>query len=391
MRGLGLTLTRSILASVINFKLSALNLHTHSMEAYTRASYYTLSKASVSSMALCAQGRTGDFVKVGGDERKREVRPLSTSDQDSGSPALIDADCNFLHPDMPSLSSLVSHESTKKANIVAYLSPASTLEESEKMLEVLTSFESPPPAQIKTTVGIHPYHASEAPPLPSLSTKITQFLSDERFKPHISAVGETGLDYSEGFPPSSVQLPVFEEQVKVACAHNVPLFVHTRLAHEDTLSVLTKAKDEYTSLPPVLVHCFTGTESEVRDYLALGFYIGITGFINKGYGAEVKDILSRRIIPLDRLCIETDAPYMGFDGCRRSYVDSDKELSTKTGKERKKLIKQQYPNVPSSLPLVLKGVTEALNSNPQPGNKIYSEEEIAAATTSTSRQFFSFK
>jgi Tat protein secretion system quality control protein TatD with DNase activity len=107
-----------------------------------------------------------------------------------------------------------------------------------------------------------------------------------------------------GFPPSSAQLPVFLAQVRLACAHGVPLFVHTRLAHEDTLSVLAKAKAEFSSLPPVLVHCFTGTEAEVRDYLELGFYIGVTGFVNKAYGAEVKDILSRRIIPLDRLCIE---------------------------------------------------------------------------------------
>jgi hypothetical protein len=82
---------------------------------------------------------------------------------------------------------------------------------------------------------------------------------------------------------------------------------------------------------------------------------------------------------------------MGFDGCRRTFIDSDDILSTKTGKERKKLIKQQYPNVPSSLPLVLKGVTEALNSNLQPGDELLSEDEVAAATTSTSRRFFGFQ
>jgi hypothetical protein len=82
---------------------------------------------------------------------------------------------------------------------------------------------------------------------------------------------------------------------------------------------------------------------------------------------------------------------MGFDGCRRTFVDSDEILSTKTGKERKKLIKQQYPNVPSSLPLVLKGVTEALNANIEPGDKIFSEEEVAKATTSTSKLFFGFQ
>ncbi|GMH65308.1 hypothetical protein TrRE_jg9217 [Triparma retinervis] len=293
---------------------------------------------------------------------------------------------------MPPLTSLLYHESTKAANIVAYLSPASTLEESERMLEVLKTLPSSPSSstsspfpQIKTTVGVHPYHASEAPPLSSLASKITECLSDDKLRPYIAAVGETGLDYSEGFPPSSAQLPVFLAQVRLACAHGVPLFVHTRLAHEDTLSVLAKAKAEFSSLPPVLVHCFTGTEAEVRDYLELGFYIGVTGFVNKAYGAEVKDILSRRIIPLDRLCIETDAPYMGFDGCRRTFVDSDEILSTKTGKERKKLIKQQYPNVPSSLPLVLKA---GAASTMAAGASVVTSSADDSAFSNTSSSFF---
>jgi len=396
---------RSFLCAAVNSPIS-FNFR-QPMEASTRASYCLLA-AAPSRTSLGAQ-------------KYRPSPHLSSSSLKGSSwllgPPLIDADCNFLHADMPPISTLLSHESTKQANIVGYLSPASTLDESDRMLETIESLEFPSSSQIKTTVGIHPYHASEAPSLENLASKITSMLSDPVLKRHISAVGETGLDYSHGFPPSLVQLPVFEEQVKIACTHNVPLFVHTRLAHNDTMNILRKAKAEHSFLPPVLIHCFTGTEAEgeegqgderkkkgssvlthpnlsslvaVRDYLSLGFYIGVTGFINKNYGKEVRDILSRRIIPLDRLCIETDAPYMGFDGCRRTFIDSDPLLSAKTGKERKKLLKQQYPNLPSSLPLVLKGVTEALNSSLKSGEKAYSEDEVATATTSVSSKFFGF-
>ena len=167
---------------------------------------------STSTSFLCVEGRkegksisSVDIDVDRGEQKSR--RPLAASlGCGSQSPALIDADCNFLHADMPPLSTLLSHESTRAANIVAFLSPASTLEESERMLEVLKTFDSSPASppsplsspQIKTTVGVHPYHASEVLSLDSLASKIAECLSNDKLRPHIAAVGETGLDYSEG-------------------------------------------------------------------------------------------------------------------------------------------------------------------------------------------------
>ena len=210
---------RSLIAAVVNSH----SLHSSSnpslilqrswMESATRASYLARGfRTSRTFLGVEGEGRevggsiSGVEINMGNREASSPLVESSGGGRGQHSPpALIDADCNFLHADMPPLTSLLYHESTKAANIVAYLSPASTLEESERMLEVLKTLPSSPSSstsspfpQIKTTVGVHPYHASEAPPLSSLASKITECLSDDKLRPYIAAVGETGLDYSEG-------------------------------------------------------------------------------------------------------------------------------------------------------------------------------------------------
>lgn len=119
----------------------------------------------------------------------------------------------------------------------------------------------------------------------------------------------------------------------------------------------------------------------------MGFYLSVSGYINKPHGSDLREMLSKGLIPLDRLCLETDAPYMGFNGCRKEYVALDsKDVG---GKEKKKQMKKQYPNVPSALPLVLKGVVEALNS----GDRVekVTEEFVARSTTAVAKDFFQFE
>lgn len=87
-----------------------------------------------------------------------------------------------------------------------------------------------------------------------------------------------------------------------------PLFVHDRLASTAVMKTLLAYKDQ---LPPTLIHCFTGTEEEAIDYIKEGFYLGITGFITKqDRGKALREILRKKVIPLDRLMIETDCPFM---------------------------------------------------------------------------------
>mmetsp|Transcript_7655 Transcript_7655/g.11244 ORF Transcript_7655/g.11244 Transcript_7655/m.11244 type:complete len:394 (-) Transcript_7655:831-2012(-) len=335
-------------------------------------------------------------------------------------PSLIDVDCNLLHPALLALVSednidplaILKHKSTIDAGIVGVLSPSSTLEESQRSVALVSSSNSTTntgtctpenssgadcdtPIEIRTTVGIHPYHTHElkctAENISRLSCLIVGGGSN------VACVGECGLDYSEGFPEKDIQIPWLHAQLDLAFELQKPLFFHERLAFHDFMTALEDARkrNDGCAFPPAIVHCFTGTKDECRAYLQHGFYIGITGFLNKQVdGArEIQEILSDGIIPLDRLMIETDAPYLGFEGCRDSYFEAEGEaFSSLSSKKRKKLLKTTYPNVPSSLPLVLRAVTEHLNKGrTNRGESMLSEDDVATASFNNAVRFFGFK
>ena len=142
------------------------------------------------------------------------------------------------------------------------------------------------------------------------------------------AVGECGLDYNRNFSTPSDQVAAFRAQVALAVEMQLPLFVHSRDAHDALIGVLDEFKSgdgveqDGASLPPVCVHCFTGSLKEAEEYLARGFFIGFTGTICKSQrGAPLRDLLPH--VPLDRIMLETDAPWMGFVKGRRSSEPAD--------------------------------------------------------------------
>ena len=123
------------------------------------------------------------------------------------------------------------------------------------------------------------------------------------------AVDECGLDYNRNFSTPADQIHAFREQVKLAVEMQKPLFLHEREAHQDLIKVLDEVKGEEDNLPQIVVHCFTGTKDELKAFLDLGLYIGITGWIcDPKRGMDVRDLL--KYIPTDRLIVETDAPYL---------------------------------------------------------------------------------
>ncbi|MCC7007304.1 MAG: TatD family hydrolase [Acidobacteria bacterium] len=117
------------------------------------------------------------------------------------------------------------------------------------------------------------------------------------------AVGEVGLDYHYDFSPRGVQRDVFAAQVAVAASRDLPVVVHTREAADDTHAVLQSA-------PGVrgVLHCFTGTRDEARRALDLGFYLSFSGIVTFPRAADLRDVAA--FVPIDRLLVETDAPYL---------------------------------------------------------------------------------
>lgn len=150
------------------------------------------------------------------------------------------------------------------------------------------------------TAGVHPHHAID---YDDATDALLRRLAAE---PEVRAVGETGLDYNRNYSPRDVQREVFERQLAIAAEFSMPLFLHQRDAHHDFLALLKRYRDR---VPAAVVHCFTDTGEALRDYLDLDCHIGITGWIcDERRGAHLRELV--KLIPADRLMLETDAPYL---------------------------------------------------------------------------------
>ena len=148
----------------------------------------------------------------------------------------------------------------------------------------------------------------------------------------------------------------------MACRVGKPLFLHERDAHADLVRVLARFERR---LPHILVHCFTGTEAEAAKYIELGCYIGVTGFVcKKDRGRNLREVLRRHVVPLSRLVLETDAPYMMPALPSRSYNG---------------LNPGARDNEPCTLPLVVSAIAELYG---------VAEWEVAERTTANAIALF---
>jgi TatD DNase family protein len=206
------------------------------------------------------------------------------------------------------------------------------------------------PGLLSSTAGVHPHHAKDC------DDATLDSLRDLASHPEVVAIGECGLDYNRNFSPPDVQRRWFEAQVELACELDMPLFLHERDALDDQVAILRRHRDKFSR---AVIHCFTGDEEALRAYLDLDLHIGITGWIcDERRGHHLHELVDT--IPLDRLMIETDAPY----------------LMPRTIRPRPKTRR----NEPANLGYVLSTLADCLNMP---------EEEVAAATTATAMKFFS--
>lgn len=171
-----------------------------------------------------------------------------------------------------------------------------SLDESRKAIELCQSY----PGTLVATCGIHPHHASEwdENSLEQLRTMAQQDC--------VRAIGETGLDFNRNYSPPASQEIAFRQQMELAATLKMPLFCHQRDAHDRFVEMLREYRDEISRL---VIHCFTDSREALMDYLDLDCYIGITGWIcDERRGLELQQLV--KLIPAERLLLETDAPYL---------------------------------------------------------------------------------
>jgi TatD DNase family protein len=251
---------------------------------------------------------------------------------------MIDVGANLTHASFKEdLEQVVSR--ARSAGVTSIVITGTTVEESR---EAATTAER---LKLFSTVGIHPHHAKDF--------QGTSELQEIAKHPRVVAIGECGLDFNRNYSPHPAQEDCFTAQIELGLSLHKPLFLHSRDAHPRFAQIVKTMKVE-----KAVAHCFTGEREELRAYLDLGLYIGITGWIcDERRGRHLLELV--REIPRDRLLLETDAPYL-----------TPRDLKPQPKARR---------NEPAFLPHILKTVARALG---RPA------EEIAAETTRNARTLF---
>jgi TatD DNase family protein len=169
---------------------------------------------------------------------------------------------------------------------------------------------------VRFSIGVHPHAAGKFADTPPAAAGLVENRID--LEPAARAVGEIGLDYHYAFAPRDVQQQVFREQIRLARRRNLPIVIHTREAEDDTFQILSEEP-----AGEGVFHCFTGDRAMARRALDIGFHVSLAGIVTFPRALELKEVA--RLVPLDRLLIETDSPFLApvpFRGARNepSYV-----------------------------------------------------------------------
>jgi TatD DNase family protein len=207
---------------------------------------------------------------------------------------LIDSHC---HLNFPEFKGRVG-EIVKNAeeNGVKYMQTICTkLAEFDEVYAIADEFEN-----VFCSVGVHPHEAD----IEQIDIEMLRTLAKW---PKVVGIGETGLDYYYKNSTPENQKENFEKHLIVASERDLPIIIHTRDAEEDTFEIL---KNQMRRNPfKGLLHCFTGSEEMAKKCLDLGLYISISGIVTFKKATELQQIV-KNVIPLDRLLVETDSPFL---------------------------------------------------------------------------------
>ena len=214
---------------------------------------------------------------------------------------IIDSHCHLTYE--PMFSSL--KETVKRANKdgVKFLLTISTEDKSFiNILDLVKKFNS-----IYGTYGIHPHEAKNHKEI-----KSNNIVEQVKKSKKIIGIGETGLDFYYNHSDKTDQISLFLEHIDASVKSNLPLVVHTRSAEEETLKILKEASKKNDI--KILIHCFTGTKEFAFKLLDIGAYISASGVVTFKKSLELANTFKE--IPLDRILVETDSPYLAPEPLR---------------------------------------------------------------------------
>ena len=207
---------------------------------------------------------------------------------------LVDSHCHLDFPDFqPDFDAVLAR--ADEAGIGLMLTIGTRLAAFDQVLAVAERSD-----RVYCTVGIHPHEAGREPGIAA------ERLLALAAHPKVVGFGETGLDYFYEHSPRDQQQASFRAHIEAARQSGLPVVVHTRDADDDTAAILA---EEYAQGPFTgLIHCFSSGPQLAEAALAIGFYISVSGIITFNKAEALRDTV--RALPLDRLLVETDAPYL---------------------------------------------------------------------------------
>jgi TatD DNase family protein len=207
---------------------------------------------------------------------------------------MIDSHCHLDHsPLYEKLDEIVNR--AELSGVVCLLTISTSLKSFEMVKKIILKYKN-----IYGSIGIHPHESKDHI---NVDKKILISLRNKNNK--IIAIGETGLDFYYQKTDKLIQKKKFVEHIEAAINLDLPIIVHSRNAEIDTFNIL---KDFSSRNPKILMHCFTGSSDFSKKMLSLGAYISLSGIITFNKSKELQGIAS--LIPIDRLLIETDSPYL---------------------------------------------------------------------------------
>lgn len=212
---------------------------------------------------------------------------------------MIDSHCHIAGPEfIEDLDAVIARAGAAGVTQALVILAADDEPEIEQAREVAARWSG-----VRFSIGVHPHAAGKFAGDPWDAARRVGAAIDAQ--PFTRGLGEIGLDYHYDFSPRDVQQAVFRRQIGLARERRLPIVVHTREAEDDTFRVL---EEEQAGDVPVVLHCFTGSCEMARRALAAGFYISLAGIVTFPSAGELREVA--RLVPLDRLLIETDSPFL---------------------------------------------------------------------------------
>jgi len=253
--------------------------------------------------------------------------------------SLIDTHCHLtFEPLVDDVAAVVRR--SRESGVTGWITVGTTLEDSRKAIELAAQYD-----RMYATVGIHPHDAKDAD-RQSLDELRVLARSDK-----VVAIGETGLDFHYNFSKQPDQKRVFAAHLEMAEELDLPVVVHSRNAFDETIDILDAHGG---GLKGVVFHCFGGTAEQARALLERGYCVSFTGVVTFKNAQIARQ--AAEVVPLDRMMVETDCPYMSPEPVRK-----------------------QKPNEPALIIHTARFLVQL---------KGVGADEFNAATTETARRFF---